>query len=283
MKVLLMGKPRSGKTTLLEGFLEGVLEKQGFLTKEIFENGERIGFEMISSSGQTTTLASVNSASDIRVYRYGVEVDELDALLEDLPQVQAGNLLYIDEIGQMELFSDKFKTLIVSYLNSDNPFAGTITSVFHDDFTEQVLGRDDVVLLNINQDNREQAREVLDGLAVNIKLLQRLSPAVQQGITEMARGYAKSNSLTQLKKLFKNTIKYLANERIEQVDAHTFRIRGNANEHCVTRSDGWTCDCCLFNGTGSFEGNPGECSHVQSAKLKELEDSSGRRVKSTES
>lgn len=271
MKLLLTGEPRSGKTTLLEGFIEAVPDKQGFVTREVREDGERVGFELVSSLGQTATLASVNSASDIRVSRYGVEVDELDAFLDDLPKVQAGNLLYVDEIGQMELFSDKFKTLITSYLNSDNPYAGTITSVFHDDFTERVLGREDVVLLNINQDNREQAREVLDGLAGNVGLLNKLSLEVQQGLTEMAKNYAKSGSFLQLKKLFKNAIKYLAEGRIRRVDDHTFQVSGNTNEHTVTHNEGWGCDCDLFRGSGDFADNAGECSHIQSAKLMTLE------------
>lgn len=283
MKLLLTGEPRSGKTTLLEGFINEVPDKQGFVTREVREDGERVGFELVSSLGQTATLASVNSDSDIRVSRYGVEVNQLNAFMDDLPPAQEGNLLYVDEIGQMELFSDRFKTLIMGYLNSDNPYAGTITSVFQDAFTEQVLKRDDVVLLKIGQENRDQIREVLSGLAANIKLLHRLSPAVQQGLTEMARDYAKSNSLTQLKKLFKNTIKYLAEGKVEQVDSHTFRVRGNTNEHSVTHTEGWACDCDLYNGTGSYEGNSGECSHIQSAKLKELEDNNGRPAKSTES
>ncbi len=271
MKLLLTGNPRSGKTTLLEGFIEAVPDRQGFVTREVREDGERVGFELVSSLGQTATLASVNSTSDIRVSRYGVEVDKLDAFLKDLPQVQAGNLLYVDEIGQMELFSDKFKSLIASYLNSDNPYAGTITSVFHDDFTDKVLRRDDVVLLKIGQDNRDEVRAVLGGLAANIKLLQELSPAMQQGLTEMARDYTKSESFIQLKKLFQNAIKYLAEGRVNRIDVHTVRVDGNTNEHLVTHSDDWACDCDLFKGAGSFEGNSGECSHIQSAKLYEVE------------
>lgn len=283
MKLLLTGEPRSGKTTLLEGFIEEVPNKQGFVTREVREDGERVGFELVSSLGQTATLAGVNSDSDIRVSRYGVEVNQLDAFLDDLPPAQAGNLLYVDEIGQMELFSERFKTLITGYLNSENPYAGTITSVFQDDFTEQVLKRDDVVLLKIGQENRDQVREVLSGLAANIKLLDRLSPAVRRGFTELARDYAKSDSLTQLKKLFKNALKYLAEGRVEQVDSQTFRVSGDTNEHSVTHSEGWACDCDLFNGTGSFEGNAGECSHIQSAKLKELENDYDGQTKNTES
>lgn len=268
MKLLLTGEARSGKTTLLEGFIEAVPDIQGFITREVREDGKRVGFELVSSLRQTATLASVNSDSEMRVSRYGVEVDQLDHFLNDLLPVEADKLLYVDEIGQMELFSDKFTELITAYLEADNLYVGTITSVFSNDFTETVLARNDVVLLNIGLDNRDQVRDVLEGLAPNISSLQQLSPGVRLGLTKMAKDYANSASFTQLKKLFKNTIKYLAEDRVHNVDDDTYKVRGNTKEHTVNVSEGhWRCDCDLFIGIGSFVGNAGECSHIQSAKL----------------
>ena len=84
----------------------------------------------------------------------------------------------------------------------------------------------------------------------------------------MARCYVNSTSFIQLRKLFKNTIKYLAKNRVSRVNDHTFSVKGNVNEHTIVYSEGrWVCDCDLFKGTGSFEGNPGECSHSQTVKL----------------
>ena len=104
MKVLLTGEPRSGKTTLLEGFINSVPNKQGFVTREVRKDGERTGFELVSSLGQAATLASVDSDSSTRVSHYGVDLNGLDTFIAELPPIQPGNLLYIDEIGQMELF-----------------------------------------------------------------------------------------------------------------------------------------------------------------------------------
>src|SRR3989344_7531765 len=136
MKVLLTGQPRAGKTTLMVNCLKMVPNKQGFVTREILEGGERIGFELVSSLGQTATLASVNSNSALRVSRYGVNVGALDSFIDDLPPPEPGNLLYIDEIGAMELFSDKFKRLVLEYLNTGNSFLGTIKD-YDDEFANQ--------------------------------------------------------------------------------------------------------------------------------------------------
>jgi len=272
VKLLLTGDPRSGKTTLLEGFIEAIPNRQGFVTQEVREDGERIGFELVSSLGQTATLASVNSDSQMRASRYGVEIGQLDKFMDGLPPIKTDNLIYVDEIGQMQLFSDRFKELIDDYLSADNPYVGTITNSYQDEFTKKILQRDNIILLTVTQDNREQISEVLNGLAINIKLLQQLSPVIQKDITEMAKGYAKSGNLTQLKKLFKNAIKYLAEDRVVKVNNQTFRVSGNTDEHSVNHSEGhWMCDCDLFNGRGKSAGNAGECSHIQSSKLKELE------------
>jgi len=267
VKILLTGAPRVGKTTLLEDIIEGIPNTQGFVTREIREGGERTGFELISSIGEAATFASVHSGSDIRVGRYGVDVDTLDGFLKDLPPLEAGNLVYVDEIGKMELMSDAFKKLVMTYLDSENVYLGAIANTVQDEFIEQVLARDDVVLLNLSHQNRTHIRSVLGDLIANLHTFSTLSPVIQQGLTAMAKEYATSGSLTQLKKLFKNAITYLADGRIEQVNDHTFHIRGLTNDHIVTHGENWGCDCDLFNGTGNFAGNAGECSHIQSAKL----------------
>ena len=163
MKILLTGEPRSGKTTVLKSVLELFPNRQGFVTQEIIDGGERIGFELISSSDQVAPLASINSDSELRVGKYGVQLDNLDSFIPKLAPIESGNLVYIDEIGQMQLFSDSFKNLVDGYLNTDNPFIGTISSVYQDDFIEKVLSRDDIILLNITESNRDSMVDIIRG------------------------------------------------------------------------------------------------------------------------
>jgi len=155
MKILLTGPPRSGKTTLLARFLETVPDKQGFVTEEILDNGKRTGFRLISSIGQTATLASIYSDSPVRVFRYGVELHELDHFIDSLPPIEPDNLLYLDEIGRMELYSEKFKKLVLKYLAADNPFIGTITSIYNDDFVREIKSRPDISVTEVTESNRE--------------------------------------------------------------------------------------------------------------------------------
>jgi nucleoside-triphosphatase len=270
VKLLLTGEPHSGKTTLLEGFIENVpYESQGFVTREALgADGVRTGFELVSSLGQTATLASVDSTSEVRVSRYGVEVEQLDGFLGGLPAVEPGKLLYIDEIGRMELFSSRFKDLVTGWLDSENHYVGTVACNYQDSFIDQVLARADSVLLSITPENRAQVKDVLDNLALNLPLLDRLAPDVQTGLTTMAKEYTANRQLIQLKKLFRNALKYLAEGRVIQEDDGIFLVGGNTANHRVTPSGHeWGCDCDLFNGRGDYAGNAGECSHIQVARV----------------
>ena len=42
--ILITGKPKSGKSTILEKVIFGIPDKVGFITKEIRANGQRTGF-----------------------------------------------------------------------------------------------------------------------------------------------------------------------------------------------------------------------------------------------
>lgn len=155
MNILLTGQPHVGKSTLIRGLVADISYKQGFLTQEIIDGGLRTGYELISALGDTATLASVHSTSSIRVSRYGVDVEALDAFVAKLPAAEPGNLLYIDEIGQMELFSADFKDLARKYLDAPEPFIGTLKKDYHDDFTDALRARNDIEIIEVKPQNRD--------------------------------------------------------------------------------------------------------------------------------
>ena len=156
MKVLLTGLPRSGKTTLLQKLVEAVEPRTGFLTTEIRKDGERTGFEIITNGGRRAILASAQSKSPLRVSKYGVELEELERLLPELLNFSPIDLLYVDEIGRMELLSDKFKDFVVKYLDAENLFVGTISRIYSDDFVKEVKNRKDIEIVEVTPENRNE-------------------------------------------------------------------------------------------------------------------------------
>jgi nucleoside-triphosphatase len=106
-------------------------------------------------------MASVDSTSDVRVSRYGVEIEVLDSFITKLPPIRSDTLLYIDEVGQMELHSDCFKVLVEECLSATNPFIGTLSSVYGDEFTDTLRARADVEIIEVTTKNRDNLADVL--------------------------------------------------------------------------------------------------------------------------
>jgi nucleoside-triphosphatase len=163
-KILLTGVPGSGKSTLLQSLMESVGPKQGFLTKEVRENGVRTGFEVITAGSERLTFASVGSESPVRVAKYGVEVGPFEAMIPTLFNIQPDQTLYIDEIGEMQVHSKQFQQLVTEYLDSPNLFIGTITSVYVDDFIKRVKKRRGVARFIVEPFNRNEVRELVQFL-----------------------------------------------------------------------------------------------------------------------
>jgi nucleoside-triphosphatase THEP1 len=125
-RMLLTGPPRVGKTTLV-GRLAGELPAVGvtvggFLTREIREDGERVGFAVEEIGGSSALLAHVALPEGSIVGRYHVDVAAFEGLA--LPAIQRatrrGGTVIIDELGQMELFSPA----LISSFNRLHPLIG---------------------------------------------------------------------------------------------------------------------------------------------------------------
>ncbi len=154
--ILVTGVPKSGKSTLVERALNDLdLSKRGFVTREVRENDQRIGFEVVTSEGQKRMLADVYIDSPIIVSRYRVDVDGFEKILPPLFQYGDG-LLYLDEIGQMQLYSKRFQKLVKTYLDSPNIFFGTLSQIYSHPLIDDIRNRNDVVLLEITSENRDE-------------------------------------------------------------------------------------------------------------------------------
>jgi nucleoside-triphosphatase len=126
--LLLTGPPGCGKTTVLQKVAEqlGDLRLAGFLTLELREHAQRVGFEAVGLGGHRAILAHVRSR--VSVGRYGVEPDRLIPLIElelDRPPGTV-NAYLIDEIGKMECHCSQFISAIRRLLGGPVPVVATI-------------------------------------------------------------------------------------------------------------------------------------------------------------
>lgn len=156
--ILISGPPGVGKTTLIKKILENLnLKVGGFYTEEIKENKNRIGFKIISLDNQEGILAHISIKGMKRVGRYGVNIYDLENIgVKSLSRaLRDEELIIIDEIGKMEIFSDKFKEKVLDCLNSEKFVLATI-GIGGDKFIFQIKERNDVIIFKMNRDNRDE-------------------------------------------------------------------------------------------------------------------------------
>jgi len=159
--IITMGAPRSGKTTILEKLIANTPNRFGFITSEILnDRKERSGFEMENHLGDRIILAHTKLFEDShRVSKYTVCLENLECMISIISSFKENDFLYLDEIGQMQLFSNDFKKLVLRFLDSPNTCIMTMASIHEDLFIEQIKKRNDIVFVEIVKKNRE-AKEI---------------------------------------------------------------------------------------------------------------------------
>lgn len=164
--------PRIGKSTLLQRVIRDLPQKTGFVTHEVLEDGKRVGFEVEAQSGRRADLANIRFTTPHQVARYFVDTTPMEELLPSIITFGKDDVLYLDEIGEMQLLSPKFRKLALRYLNAENLCIATLPSLFVDDFIEQIKMRPDVLLFDVTEENREGMSHFLPQLLHKIRKAQ---------------------------------------------------------------------------------------------------------------
>lgn len=153
--ILLTGVPGVGKSTLLKKIIDNYTgSKVGIMTSAILKDGRRHNFNVETSSGCDGIIASVDFHSSRKVGKYGVNIQNLDKCLPSISDFDKDDLLYLDEIGTMQLYSSDFKKLALKYIDSSNRLIGTIKKRSDDEFITLIKKRDDVEIIDVTRQNR---------------------------------------------------------------------------------------------------------------------------------
>jgi nucleoside-triphosphatase len=159
-RFLLTGTPGSGKTTLvcrLAELLQAAgIPVTGFAVHEVREQGRRAGFAAEAFGGPRALIAHVSWADGPWVGRYRVDVAAFERVA--LPAVgravPEGGVVVIDELGQMELFSDAFVCAIQRLFDHSGPLVATVHLRAHP-ITDALKQRHDVELVDVRPGNRD--------------------------------------------------------------------------------------------------------------------------------
>jgi nucleoside-triphosphatase len=157
MKLLLTGPPGVGKTTVIQTVLSGiVISAEGFYTHEIRRRGKRVGFSLKTLEGEEGILAHIDYPGKYRVGRYGVDISLFEAMA--LPALERAlrekELIVIDEIGRMELFSKAFQEMVTRILDQDERHLLGVIHQAKESFAASVKRRGDVKVISVSHTNR---------------------------------------------------------------------------------------------------------------------------------
>ncbi len=130
MKIGVTGHPGVGKTTLVERVIQAVpLKCGGMITKEIRKIGRRVGFSVHDVlTGREGVLAHIHLERGPKLGRYRVNLRDLEeigaAAIERA--LEECELVVVDEVGPMELHSERFIRAVERALESDKHLLVTV-------------------------------------------------------------------------------------------------------------------------------------------------------------
>ncbi len=159
--IFLTGAPSSGKTTVIKKVIARLPSAAtGFYTEEERVAGTRVGFIMKTLEGQSGYLAHQDIPSEFHIRRYGVSIENIEAIAVPSIAPRDRHIIILDEIGKMECFSEAFKQAALAALDSPNIVIGTIT-LGGDDFITRVKRREDIEIHEVTPSSRDSLPDLI--------------------------------------------------------------------------------------------------------------------------
>ena len=173
--LLLTGNSGVGKTTVLIKIVNSLkaegISVGGMISREAREGNLRVGFEIINlTNNRRGWLAHVTQRTGPKIGKYHVNLEDLEnigakAISEAVEKCGA---VAIDEIGPMELFSQKFKQAVTKALESKKLVLAVVHAKARDQLINEVKRREDAEVFTVTLANRDILSEELRKQALEI-------------------------------------------------------------------------------------------------------------------
>ncbi len=166
---MLTGAPGVGKTTIVNRLCAYCsargLAVHGITTREIRENGQRVGFKITDvATGDEGWLARRDYSEGPRIGSYRVVTSDLEGIgvtALNLAIEGHADIVVVDEIGPMEMTSLSFRNAVSRIFDKEQPMVTTVKLGSHYPEVEKI--RRQAKTLEITKDNREDIyRELIE-------------------------------------------------------------------------------------------------------------------------
>lgn len=160
IKIGITGLPQAGKTQTLIKVIE-MLESEGLkvggMITEPMDESRRSGFYVIDwSNKEKGILASTDIKSKFTVGKFGIDL----SVLEDIgvgalmKACEESDVIVIDEVGKIEVESEKFVNAVKFCLDVEKPMLITLHKKSRNPLLQDIRRRDDVRILEVTPINR---------------------------------------------------------------------------------------------------------------------------------
>ena len=171
--LILLGNPGVGKTTVLAKVVSALRARDvrvgGMFSREVRKGALREGFEIVDvATAKVGWLAQVNQQGIHQVGKYHVNLADLDSVGAQAinAAVEHSDVVVIDEIGPMELFSSKFKEATQKTLESSKLVIAVVHWKSQDKLIVAAKNRADAEIIMVTSKNRDTLHEALIEKAV---------------------------------------------------------------------------------------------------------------------
>ncbi|MDH7507969.1 MAG: NTPase [Methanomassiliicoccales archaeon] len=161
IKIGITGLPGAGKTHALLKVIEMLeaseMKVGGMITEPIIEDNKRLGFYVIDwQTKRKAILASTEIRSKFMVGKFGVDLSALEEVGVEaiLKACETADVVVIDEVGKMEVESEKFVNAVKAALEIEKPLLLTLHKKSRNPLLQDIRRRDDVRILEVTPINR---------------------------------------------------------------------------------------------------------------------------------
>ena len=168
--IFITGPSGTGKSTMIQEIIRELdLKIEGISTPDIRKGGRRVGFKLVDlKTEEEGILAHVDQKEGPKLSKYRVNLDDLERFtknsLENISKET--DLVVIDEIGTMELFSDSFERTVLDLLKEGKLVLAVLHRNYTDEYSE--FGK----IYTLNRDNYSEIKEKIkislkEGIDIN--------------------------------------------------------------------------------------------------------------------